>query len=682
MSGSTGDPVQLYLRKLVNGAPFFLPLLAVLGCLYGGNGWVLSLAAFVLAHLLRCRRVLIAICLCTSIAWVHSDLLRHSAADLNEALRANGSVELEGTVVRRLAKGCILHDEQKHVRVVVRGNIPWNTGDRIRVVAEEQPTHAPLVPGMFDTAEWMRSQGLAANLRMLRGEYLELSHTPHTIIGFAESLRKHLTANLISPDTMRDARRQVLCALVLGDKEPAEPETLNIFKRGGCMHAFAVSGLHVGIVAGMVYVLAFLTGLSPRVRSILTLIIVGVYVLITGLAVPALRAYLMIALALVGLELRRRVSMLNILSFAALLILLYSPWQLYNAGFVLSFSVYAGIGIGVRLCMQSGPWFAADAYLPRRLYTPWQRRVAAMDAALRGTVIVSLSAWLISVPVTLAFFHTVTPWSYLTNIAISPLLPLVLGSGLLTSVAGGIPLLGEALRWVALQSSGLLIGVTQFFAGLPMSYVPYVDSPRPHDALVCHLGYGESCTVLGNPGVVIGCGTASTSYFSTDPLLFFSGYSPFVLVKKAGDSGENVLQQSWPQLQVYKTTKGVVRFTTSAGTYTVYPPMESLSAGLKAGGEAIVHWESEQGNVLYLGSCDALTFRSIPESVVSAANVVIIGHNNFLPIDLFALYETCRNAHFILLPEVPEDVAATLPGSARRQQVSESVPLIRFTPRS
>lgn len=654
MSARSGDPVQHYLRKQVNGAPFFLPLVAVVGCLYGGNAWVLSLVAFVLAYLLHCRRILVAICLCGAIAWVHNDLLRHSAHELNETLRSNGSVELEGTVVRQLARGCILHDSQKHVRVVVRGNIPWRIGDRVRVVAEEQPVHAPLVPGMFDPQSWMRSQGLAANLRLLRGEYLGISSSFHTIVGFAETLRMRLIDNLISPETQQDPRRQVLCALVLGDKEPAESATLNIFKRGGCMHAFAVSGLHVGIVAGMVYFLAFLTRLSPRVRSVLTIIIVGIYVLITGLAVPALRAYLMISLALLGLELRRRVCMLNILSFAALLILLVEPWQLRNAGFVLSFSVYAGISVGVWLCMKCGPWLAPDSYIPRRLYTKWQRRLCSFDAALRGTVIVSLSAWLVSVPVTLSFFHTITPLSYITNIAIAPLLPVVLGSGLLAAFGSGIPILGAAFHWVALQSSGVLISVTQFIADQPMSYLPYVESPQVYDSVVCNLGYGESFVVLGNPGVVIGCGSASTSYFRTEPVLFFSGYTPALLLKNNSETGDTVLQQSWPQLRVCNPEGGEIRMSTPAGRFTIHPPLQMLSDGLRADFRAVVHWESPQGRVLYLGSCDALTFESIPESVTCGADVVIVGYNRYLPVELSVFAEKCANARFILLPDVPE----------------------------
>ncbi len=673
MSAAPDDVLARAVRRLFIGAPLFLPLLGVAGALGGGNWWILCIAAIASAHILKLHRIFFCILLCVGIALVHRDILQQKEQNLQETLVTQGHVHLEGTVERVLSRGCILNTGLMGVRVVLRGEFDYKTGDRLRVTAEARDVQKAPVEGMFDTADWMHSQGLAANLTVLRSEYIGPSHGWLAMLGAAEAVRRKLVENIMPELETADARHQVLCALALGDKSLAEQPTLNIFKRGGCLHAFAVSGLHVGIVAGFLYMLAYLFHLSPRTRAVMVLVVVGAYVFVTGLAVPALRAYLMIALSLVGLELRRRVSMLNIWSFAALLVLLRSPWQWHNAGFILSFAVYAGIGLGIKWCMNSGPWLSPDSYLPLRLYNRWQRWLFVADSAIRGTVIVSLSAWLVSLPITLCFFRTVTPYSYLTNIAIAPLLPFVMGSGLLTALAGGIPWLGGALQWVALQCSSCLIAVCSFFGGLPMAYMS-CQPPQSQDAAqVCHLGFDESFVVLGNPGVVIGCGSMATARFRTEPVLFFGGFSPAVLVTKDGDNGASVLMESWPELRVIQVSRlrNIRHVHTPAGQFSVYPP--ALPA---AGRDSVVYWQAPNKRVLYIGDADSLTVASLPPDVGKGADWLILGYNRELPVDILQLIENMKVSRCLLLPDVPERQVSQLPGSVEVLRVTEETPLI------
>ncbi|MBQ8901029.1 MAG: ComEC/Rec2 family competence protein, partial [Akkermansia sp.] len=479
-----------------------------------------------------------------------------------------------------------------------------------------------------------------------------------------------------------DPRRQVLCSLTLGDKSGAEQSVINVFKRGGCLHAFAVSGLHVGIVSGLFYFLAFRLRLSPRTQALLVLILVGLYVMVTGLAVPALRAYVMVALVLIGRELKRRVDMVNIWSLPALLILLIEPWQLGNAGFVLSFAVYAAIGIGVRVCMNVRPWLQPDSYLPRRLYTVWDDRLCKFDYILRGTVIVSFSAWLVSLPITAAFFHTVTPYSFLTNIAISPLLPLVMGSGLLASLLGGVPLIGAVVQWVALKCSSLLIAVVSFFASLPMSYMPIVPQAVAGQGMVCNLGYGESFAVLGNPGLGVVTGSAASARFSTEPSLFFSGYRPAALLKiHSGDKWDKaaaVLKESWPQMQLLSINEQVLHISTEAGAYEVFPPPPDLSRSLAENHCPIVRWHRADGTkVLYVGGASALTWEQLPAES-KRADILIVGRNDDMPPELKQLLAESGAVRCILLPDVPSQAGNALIEGVEIERLSDDARILKF----
>ncbi len=672
------------LRKLSLRAPFLLPLAGVTGCLLDGQWLILSLSTIVVAVILKLWRILACTLLCMAIVCVQCKLAERNNALLDDFLNKNSHVVLEGTVERTLSRGCILNTGYLGVRVVLRGDTEWCTGERVRVVAEPQPPRPAPAEGMFDTERWMRSQGLAANLRLLSGESLGFPFSRYAILGYAEKIRDSLTERLMPPGTEGDIRRQVLCSLALGDKQRAEDDTLDIFKRGGCLHAFAVSGMHVGIVSGMLYGLAYLLRIPVRIRSVLILIITGVYVLVTGLAVPALRAYLMIVLVMLGMGLRRPVSMVNIWSFSALLILMISPWQIYSAGFVLSFAVYAGIGLGIFFCMKVPSWFGPNDYMPPLLYNRWHTFVLRADLALRGTVIVSLSAWLVSAPITMGFFHTITPYSFLTNIAISPLLPIVMGCGLLSALLGGIPWLGGFLQWAALKSSALLVAVVGFFADLPMSYLSTTPPMQPHESYVCNLGYGNSFAVLGNPGIVINAGNLNAARFTIEPLLFFSGCNPGVLLETTSDNavrgGTPLLTAKYPRMHVIPagSLKNRQHIQTSAGTYTIYPPPAELSHSYSHNGAPVITWQQPNGTrVLYIGKAPSIILASLTEEELRA-DVVVLGYNAEHPSNIGDLHEMTGAGLFVLLPDTPDIIASEeLPG-IEIMRFDEGTTLLRF----
>ncbi|MBR3925378.1 MAG: ComEC/Rec2 family competence protein [Akkermansia sp.] len=678
------DLLQKLLRKQSLRAPFLLPLVGVIGCLLGDQWLALSLAVVVVAVLLKLWRILICTLLCMVIVCMQSHLAERNKTQLTDFLNTQSHVVLEGTVERTLSRGCILNTGYMGVRVVLRGNTEWRTGERVRVVAEPQPLRPAPAEGMFDTKNWMRSQGLAANLRVLSIERLGFPFSQYAVLGYAERIRNVLTERLMPPGTEGDIRRQVLCSLALGDKQRAEDDTLNQFKRGGCLHAFAVSGMHVGIVSGMLYGLAYLLRLPVRLRSVLILIITGVYVLITGLAVPALRAYLMIVLVMLGMGLQRPVNMVNIWSFSALLILMISPWQIYSAGFVLSFAVYAGIGIGVYFCMKVPYWFGPNDYVPPLLYTRWHTFLLRSDLAIRGTVIVSLSAWLASAPITMYFFHTITPYSFLTNIAISPLLPIVMAFGLLAALLGGTPFLGALLQWAALKSSALLVSVVGFFADLPMSYLSTTPPMQPHETYVCHLGYGNSFAVLGNPGIVVNSGNMNAARFTVEPLLFFSGCNPGVLLESTSDKancgGTPFISARYPQMRIISadSLRNKLHINSSAGLYCIYPSPVGLSRSYSHNEAPVIMWQQPGGTrVLYIGSAPSIILDRLTEDELRA-DIVVLGHNKEHPSDINELHEITGAGLFVLLPEVPEPIAPESVPGVEIQRCDENTTLLRF----
>lgn len=647
------------LRREILSAPLFLPLVAVCGAIAGGWWCCLALVAVMLAALCRLGRIALCTLLCALVAGLHTGLLEQRAAVFVSQAEEAHVVELAGTVERSLHRGIVLNTGWNGVRVLVSGNTPFTPGDEVKLRAawrEEEPIS---VPGVFSRTNWMRGQGITCAMDYIEGQKCGKPLSLRTLQYWGLQMREKLVQRLMPPGTEQEAARQILCALVLGDKEEADAEIMAAFRLGGCLHAFAVSGLHVGLVSGILWLLFRLLRVRPLVVRPLLLLSVGVYVLMTGCAVPAIRAYLMLAVLLLGYMLRRRVSLLNTWSFAALLILMVDSSQLYNAGFLLSFGVYAAICLTLAVCLKESAWFGPDAYIPVTLRTPWEMRVWRLELGVRGAVVVALSAWLVSIPITLAFFHSANCSSFLTNIAITPLLPVVMFCGLLHLCLGVLPWVGIATAWAALKSAALLLSIVAWFGELPYAYLP-AQKPAPlHTLLVQGTGYGNSFTMLGNHGLLIDCGTESTAISKTVPTLFHSGFTPAVLLVSTplshSGGGSLVLQRMWPQLQVLHAhelpPEGVV-FETQAGKYTIIPPPPAFQRRQAMNHHPVVLWESPAGLVLYVGQAAYAAFAAVPEV---KADVCVLGAHGRQPVSAEDVDADCK----VLLPDTRSAEAAT-----------------------
>lgn len=198
-------------------------------------------------------------------------------------------------------------------------------------------------------------------------------------------------------------------ALALGWKADVGRDTKAHYRNAGLAHLLAVSGLHVGILAGIVGVLFWWTGRERRgriIRGSLQLLAVWGFALITGAAPSTLRAALMFSMFIVNDMVGRRVVPLNLLALAAIVMLLAEPLLLYDVGWQLSFSAVAGILL------------AQPAI--RALHTPFGQAAA-----------VSVAATLATLPVVVATFHRLPLYFIIANVIVVPVAGVILALSLL-----------------------------------------------------------------------------------------------------------------------------------------------------------------------------------------------------------------------------------------------------------
>ena len=136
---------------------------------------------------------------------------------------------------------------------------------------------------------------------------------------------------------------QLLKGILLGKRSDVPTETLDLFRNSGTFHVLAVSGLHVGLVAMFCYFGFSLFRFPQKILCLLTIIAVLIYACLIGFRPSVFRASLMAILFLIATLIDRDADLFNLLAFAALVLLLLNPLQVWDIGFQLSFVAVASI---------------------------------------------------------------------------------------------------------------------------------------------------------------------------------------------------------------------------------------------------------------------------------------------------------------------------------------------------
>lgn len=247
-----------------------------------------------------------------------------------------------------------------------------------------------------------------------------------------------------------DARTQRLAdlaaAMALGRKDLLTPEQKERFGTAGVMHLFAISGLHVGVVAGLLFFMLRLLGgwlLPTRVRTrrliefLTGVALLWVYVGVTGFAPSAVRAWLMVGTFWSARVFRRRGAPLAALAFSALLVLIWEPRQLFSLGFQLSYAVVAGILLyGAPLADALNTRWAPFKDLPEASLRFWQRARRTIQASVLSLVCISVAALILGAPLTIGTFNRFAFAGVVLNILLIPLASLALCGALLSAVFG------------------------------------------------------------------------------------------------------------------------------------------------------------------------------------------------------------------------------------------------------
>ena len=319
-------------------------------------------------------------------------------------------------------------------------------GQPVEVAGVVAPPPAPLAEGLFDYREYLAARGMYFQVRTESTNDWKLLEphgvTPPLTDRFLNWSRATLALGLPA----EDEPLRLLWAMTLGWRATFTGEIAQPFIEAGTQHMFAIDGLRIALVSGMIIVLLQLVRLSRLWCGLGTVPIIWFYTAATGWEPSAVRASVMMTVVLGGWMLKRPGDLLNSLAAAAGIILGLDPRQMFEAGFLLSFCVVLVIAVALP------PLNAAcdrlidrllkpDPLLPDDLVPGWRKRLVRGTRRFAHFCGLSFTAWLGCLPLAAKFFHLFSPVSTPANLLAVPLGTLALMANL------GALLCGHWLSW-------------------------------------------------------------------------------------------------------------------------------------------------------------------------------------------------------------------------------------------
>lgn len=259
-------------------------------------------------------------------------------------------------------------------------------------------------------------------------------------------------------------------AILLGRRVNIPHARREIFVAAGTVHVFAISGLHVMLVAWMFANVLSLLGISTRHQGALILPVLVAYTLLTGARPSAVRAAMMAGMYLLAMVVGRKGDSLSAWSVTALLVYGIYPERVYDVGCTFSFVVMLGIVAWMR-------W--TQGVTPDTWRREWMESLG-----------VSFAAWAAGVPIAAHVFGKFTLGGLVANLAVLRLAPMTVAFGMLGMLSGFVcESVAAVLNNLAAMSTFLMALVSTLVASLPVASVEVV----PWSFVVCAAWYAATC---------------------------------------------------------------------------------------------------------------------------------------------------------------------------------------------
>ncbi|MEO0358328.1 MAG: ComEC/Rec2 family competence protein, partial [Pseudomonadota bacterium] len=391
--------------------------------------------------------------------------------------------------------------QPERVRIALhgQGGVPA-IGSQIRIVAHLSPPPGPAEPGGFDFQRhaWFLALGGVGYSR--KAPEIQADPTGMWLARLRAAIGTWIR------DNTSDDVSGIATAITTGDRRFLKDADVEALRRSNLAHLLAISGLHMGLLVGLVFGTLRLGFLAVRGIDAKRWAAAGAlaaatgYLFLSGASIATERAVVMAAVMLIAVLSRNRALSLRAISLAALVVLILRPQAIFSPGFHMSFAATLALIVVFQYGTQQ-LWFKGAG---------WRR-------ALLGTVLSSLVAGLATAPFAAAHFNQVPHYGLAANIVSVPMMGLVVMPGLLAGFALaplGLEHVGFA---IAQWGLGVILTVAHTVAAWPGAF-SQIKAPPAVSLPMFTLGALILCLWIGKGrimGVAI-CAAAAVIWAQSD----------------------------------------------------------------------------------------------------------------------------------------------------------------------
>lgn len=328
-------------------------------------------------------------------------------------------------------------------------------GDTLFMNTNIQEIEVAANPGQIDFQTYYRNQQIYHQAFVDSTDW-SLTPTSNSRIYAIASKARNYASTVLKKHLSSTNEYAVANALILGQKSDLTKELKNAYADTGAMHVLAVSGLHVGIVYGLLLLIFRLfpnPGTTAKLIKLITaLLVMWGFVLLTGASNSVIRAATMFSFVAIGKNFNRYTNIYNTLAASAFLMLLFNPLALFDIGFQLSYLAVFSI-----------------VYFQKRIYRLWIPDNNIIDNIWK-LITVSIAAQIGVFPLSLFYFHQFPLYFWLSGIIVVSAAGIILALGLALIALGQVPVIGAIigglLYWIIWMVNALIFLIQQLPGGL------------------------------------------------------------------------------------------------------------------------------------------------------------------------------------------------------------------------
>lgn len=393
------------------------------------------------------------------------------------------------------------------VQLTVNGGPPpdLEPGDLLMAKALLSRVPSCSTPGSFNYKEFLANQAIWITGWVKNPVWISKIHelpsvTSHhslkQLLFLPEKIRSRLA--LFLDNTLNKETSSLYKAILIGDKAGVPPGILENFKAIGCMHILAISGMHMGLLAFILYsscnwLLKRSTRLilSIQVRktaAVISLVPLAVYALVAGFNTPVVRALIMTYVLSMAVVFNRNKSIINSVALAAFIILIWKPTSLFTVSFQLSFAAVLTIATLYPGLLAS---FSSKQNGTEPLEKIDNTNSQKIIHWLKAGILISITALIGTAPLLVHHFNRISLISPITNLLIEPLICLwSLTIGLLACISILFsPPVAAHLFHIGGWGLNTSVWLASLFARLPFSSL-WLSTPSTFEIILYYILLG------------------------------------------------------------------------------------------------------------------------------------------------------------------------------------------------